>query len=1328
MGYYCRSLIGLASLAAVLAAPGVAHARELLSTDVSAGRAAARDCIAGPVATGAPGQAQRTVTAPATGWVSARLEAGSGDWDVAIFDAATGRRVAGSAQVGPQEVAEGIAEAGQTLTVQACRRNGGAARADLTVHAGSIENVRQEQLSLVRVSTPNAERKRELVDLGLDLTEHGGPGFVEVVLHGADDARTLRENKFIYTTQVADLAEASAQRVAADTRTRRTLSASQLPSGRTTYRRLDDYSNEMKALAAANPDLVKPIVLPHQTLGGRNVEGIEITTDVNARDGKPVFLQMGAHHAREWPSSEHAMEWAHELVNGFRAGDERIRRLVSTTRTIVIPVVNPDGFNTSREAGEAAGAAGGRGGNETANLLIPYEYQRKNCRVTIPEQPDPEQANCQQQPATGFEQFGVDPNRNYGGFWGGPGAAPPNGTPPGEYAQDYRGEAPFSERETQNIRALVSQRHVTTLITNHTYSNLVLRPPGIQSQGPPVDEPVYKALGDAMAAENGYASQRSYQLYDTTGTTEDWTYYATGGLGFTFEIGPSNFHPPFAQMVAEYEGTTPVADAQRDGGGNRAAYFIAQENTADATKHAVVEGSAPAGAVLRLKKSFQTATSPVIDSEGNEGQPILFDDTLDTTTVVPRSGSFEWHVNPSTRPVVAQSYGRPANGQPSPPIQEPGTTGPSCPTYFDDPSTCPPGSVIDHEFTIPPNGGGVDNGFANVRVDWATAGSDYDLEVYRDANGNGAVDAGEDTPIASSAQGGTDEEETTLGPDPASGSYVGRVIRWLATETYEFGVTFEGPDPFRPAQKESWTLTCEFPEGRVRTTQTVQIDRGQRQSFDLSACASAAQAPRGGSQVSGDFDGDSRTDLAIGSPGENRGSGAVTVLYGSESGLRSGRTQHFTQRTPGVQGGNERGDAFGAALAAGDHDGDGTDDLSIGAPGEDVGRRRRAAGSVTVLYGSTGEGLRGQGSRLLHQGLDTVAGAAERRDRFGWALGSFDLDGDGRADLVAGAPGEAVGKRAAAGAVNVLQGVAGGGFTPGGQVLVQGDDGLPGKAERRDRFGSSFASADFDRDGLRDLAVGAPGESVKKARGAGAVNVVSGGRDRLGGGRVVYQGDGSTAGRAERGDRFGLTLALGDLDGDDRSDLAVGAPGEDVGRRRGAGSVNVLFGGGSLGERNAVVDQSTRGVADRPQRGDALGSALAAGDLNGDGLDDLGIGARGETMRRSRRAGAANVVYGARDGIGAGGVLWSQNTRGVEDRAERGDVLAASLAIAETTGAGPADLTLGAPGEDLGRRRNAGVVHLLPGGGGGVTAEGSGMYDQGVAERAERRDRFGAGR
>ena len=152
--------------------------------------------------------------------------------------------------------------------------------------------------------------------------------------------------------------------------------ASALPSGRDAYRRLADYSEDLKKLVDENPGLVRPITLPHKTWEGRTVEGVEITTNVdNLRDGKPVFLQMGVHHAREWPSGEHAIEWAFELVNGYKSGDARTRRLVRDVRTIVIPLVNPDGFNISREAGEAQEGGDGRGtpnpgeDNETVNIV-----------------------------------------------------------------------------------------------------------------------------------------------------------------------------------------------------------------------------------------------------------------------------------------------------------------------------------------------------------------------------------------------------------------------------------------------------------------------------------------------------------------------------------------------------------------------------------------------------------------------------------------------------------------------------------------------------------------------------------------------------------------------------------------------------------------------------------------------------------------------------------------------------------------------------------------------------------------------------------------------
>ena len=111
------------------------------------------------------------------------------------------------------------------------------------------------------------------------------------------------------------------------------------------------------------------------------------------------------------------MEWAYELLRGYRAGNRRAVRLVNTTRTIIVPIVNPDGFNLSREAGQLQGGGNGRDADsyeETLTQLVAFgqEYWRKNCRFPT----DANDGSCMQ-PGNGVEHPGVDPNRNYGGFW-----------------------------------------------------------------------------------------------------------------------------------------------------------------------------------------------------------------------------------------------------------------------------------------------------------------------------------------------------------------------------------------------------------------------------------------------------------------------------------------------------------------------------------------------------------------------------------------------------------------------------------------------------------------------------------------------------------------------------------------------------------------------------------------------------------------------------------------------------------------------------------------------------------------------------------------------
>ena len=97
------------------------------------------------------------------------------------------------------------------------------------------------------------------------------------------------------------------------------VAASGLPSGRTSYRAYADYLSDMDQLARDYPSLTRPLTLPNKTVLGEDIRGIEVTVDAdNVKDGKPTFLLMGAHHAREWPSAEHTMEFAFDLLPVLR--------------------------------------------------------------------------------------------------------------------------------------------------------------------------------------------------------------------------------------------------------------------------------------------------------------------------------------------------------------------------------------------------------------------------------------------------------------------------------------------------------------------------------------------------------------------------------------------------------------------------------------------------------------------------------------------------------------------------------------------------------------------------------------------------------------------------------------------------------------------------------------------------------------------------------------------------------------------------------------------------------------------------------------------------
>ncbi|CAN5644437.1 hypothetical protein BH23CHL8_BH23CHL8_07460 [soil metagenome] len=183
----------------------------------------------------------------------------------------------------------------------------------------------------------------------------------------------------------------------------------------------------------------------------------------------------------------------------------------------------------------------------------------------------------------------------------------------------------------------------------------------------------------------------------------------------------------------------------------------------------------------------------------------------------------------------------------------------------------------------------------------------------------------------------------------------------------------------------------------------------------------------------------------------------------------------------GVADKPERGDQFGWTLAHGDFDADGFSDLAISARWE--GPEGRDAGAVHVLYGSP-DGLSTTRARIWHQASPGIPGRPGHEDEFGWVMVAGDFDGDGHDDLAIDTHREDFGAHDA-GAVHVLYGGPAGLTAARAQAWHQGSPGVADHPETGDGFGKALAAGDFNRDGIVDLAIGAPYES----RGTGATTL-----------------------------------------------------------------------------------------------------------------------------------------------------------------------------------------------------------------------------------------------
>ncbi|GGS25623.1 M14 family metallopeptidase [Streptomyces griseoviridis] len=289
------------------------------------------------------------------------------------------------------------------------------------------------------------------------------------------------------------------------------------PSADSRYHNYAEMNAEIDARIAAYPGIMSKRVIG-KSYQGRDIVAVKISDNVAADENEPEVLFTHHQHAREHLTVEMALYLIRELGAGY-GSDSRVTSMVNGREIWIVPDLNPDG-------GEYDIATGS------------YRSWRKN-----------------RQPNSGSTAVGTDLNRNWAYRWGCCGGSSGSAS-----SETYRGSAGESAPEVKVVADFVRSRVVGGVqqikagIDFHTYSELVLWPFGYTTADTTTgmtadDRNAFAAIGQKMAASNGYTAEQSSDLYITDGSIDDWLWGNQKIFGYTFEMYPASssgggFYPP----------------------------------------------------------------------------------------------------------------------------------------------------------------------------------------------------------------------------------------------------------------------------------------------------------------------------------------------------------------------------------------------------------------------------------------------------------------------------------------------------------------------------------------------------------------------------------------------------------------------------------------------------------------------------------------------------------------------------------------------------------------------------------------------------------------